>query len=192
MEILHELDVDTNRVCRTGIFTDGAETKSRVGMLEIPPHDDGDDNTQIDENVVVEQSASDHGDIREERDGQIRKARLEIFGHGRPADGFETVSDKEVYAKTEGGQGKTGNVLVCMERYRQYGKQESAERAHDKCREDSHAEAVCVASEDVTEDGTNRHRTFYTKVQASRFFNQDLACRAVQKRNVEYHDVMNK
>ena len=141
-----------------------------------------------------EDAASDKGDIRKQRNIYIRKALFYVFVvcHNRPAGRFNAVADKKVYAQAEGGKRKTGNILVCLEGNGKHREQKAEYRAGKKGNEYTHAQAVCVTAEDITEYRADSHRTLYTEVKAARFFNDDFADGTVEKRNVEYYNIMNE
>ena len=161
---------------------------------EVPPHDQGDDNAQIDHDVVVEQPPAQHRDLGQAGNGQVRKAIFDVLivVHHRPADRLDAVAHKEVHPQAEGGQGQTGNVLVGLEGHGEGGEQQAAQGPHQEGGQDPDPQAVGIAADDIAEDGSHGHDALHAQVQAAGLLHHDLPYRAIEQGDVIDHDVVDK
>ena len=123
-------------VCGGGIFTHGPEAQTTAGAGEIPCHENGDHQHQIDHEVVGKQHLAQNGDIPQE----ARQQRLRENCACGLGDLKTTVSNlaeiltKELaVAHAEDGQGQTGDVLIGAQRDRQERIEQAAQSGGKKC-----------------------------------------------------------
>ena len=106
-------------------------------------------------------------------------------------DVTEEVTEEVTEANAEGGEGKTGHVLVCSEGYGEEcvyeGRCERSEQTADKGNEYCenggycHTRILIEEAADYARDSADIHDAGDTEVKVTRFFGDYLTCRAEEK-----------
>ena len=192
MQVLIAAHVDAHGVGSGGVFTHGPQPQPGAGVLQIPPHHQGDDHTQVHQDVVVKEHLAQHRDVGQARDRQVGKAVLDVgvVVHGGPAHRLHAVAHEEEHAQAEGGDGQTGDVLVGLEGDGEHGEDEAAQGGGEEGHQHAHHHGVGVAAQDIAEDGAHGHGALHAQVQAARLLNGDLSHGAVEQGDVIHNDVV--
>lgn len=129
-QVLVSDDVDAGGVRRGRVFAHRAQVQSHSAPIEHPSHGNGDDNAQVDHEVVGEEQLADDGDVGEEIGKELGGEQvIQVGADDQAAACLDAIVFAEKLAKThaEDGQRQASDVLVGAEGDGEEGENEAAE-----------------------------------------------------------------
>ena len=157
------VDVDARDIDCHGVFTGGADGKTKGG-LEKHEHRNGDQHIRkIGEDVLVEEDLADHGDLAQKRDGNFRQ-RVDL--QRRCGNAEKHALEECAHTDSENIQRRTGDDLLLAKRNGHKGIQKRHQHTEDHRRQKPDNKAsgdICpdkaapCADEEDTLDGADHH-----------------------------------